>query len=108
MDTILEITYSDLRKSFVSYTKLFICKDSMGVEGTKTNWNGWEIGLSVVQTLSIKGLTNKQTTFNPQKKKKSLIDQEAEDIQGEEAILGRIIFAIVFEKYLSKLKQCTK
>ena len=70
MDTILEITYSDLRKSFVSYTKLFICKDSMGVEGTKTNWNGWEIGLSVVQTLSIKGLTNKQTTFNPQKKKK--------------------------------------
>ena len=107
MDIILEITYPDLRKSFVSYTKLFICKDSMGVEGTKTNWNGWEIGLSVDTDIVNKRI-NKQTNHFQPSKKKSLIDQEAEDIQGEEAILGRIIFAIVFEKYLSKLKQCTK
>ena len=95
MDTILEIIYPDLRKSIFSYTKLFICKDSTGVEGTKTNWNGWEIGFSVDTNIVNKRI-NKQAYNFHSSKKKCLIDQEAENIQGEEAILGRIIFAIVF------------
>ena len=73
MDTILEIIYPDLRKSIVSYTKLFICKDSTGVEGTKTNWNGWEIGLSVDTDIVNKRINKQANNFHFSKKKKKYV-----------------------------------
>ena len=59
---------SDWTELIVSYTKLFICKDSRGVEGTNTNWNGSEIGLSVDTDIVNKRNNKQEYNFHPLKK----------------------------------------
>ena len=82
------------------YTKLLICKDSTRVERAETYGNGWETDRSVDTDIVNKRIKKQANNLCPlpppsKKKKKILTDQMAEDTQGEEATLDKIIFAII-------------
>lgn len=94
MDNILVIIYLDLKKSFFFYTKLLISKDGTRVEGAETYWNGWETDSSVDIDIVNKRIKKQANNLCPPPQ--ILIDQIAEDIQGEEAASDRIIFAIIY------------